>query len=473
MTEPDDRETGQALRDMLSRRIDTLTPPEGLYESVRRRHRHRQQGLLAGVLVLAAAAVAVPAVALADRPAISVAGDRPGTPVAPSTGPPTEPRCVAESPGPRPPLKVRLPVQREAPGSLGGDAELVAAVLRAGWRGLAMGLDPRLDPTTARVHLVQEVEGQVVGVFTAADTARQELAEVVVQGPDRGSLVGHRTGGVQSPRPVRTTFAEGDAFVKAVEVCGRRHVVAAAPPGTTGRVSWTSGIGPDLRPQRTELAMPMRADGTGTVRVESSWDRIRLQRAGRVLFDGGPNGFSRSFGMTEADQDRVAAEAPGDGDPVLVRTFVKLTLGATSFPFPESDQRVLWTGRVGRTTVAFGTSALPNGVRYVTGSATSTKDALSGYYLGLLEPGALERTVLAFRAYVPGRPLVAFAVGGARAEAVLGTGEVARFALSGGGGVLETGAAVSTVRVYDADDRLIGEQVPDRGLAPVPRETPI
>ena len=125
-------------------------------------------------------------------------------------------------------------------------------------------------------------------------------------------------------------------------------------------------------------------------------------------------------------------------------------------------------------TVAVAACTLPGGVQYLTGGSTAAADRLDGpYYFGLVAPGALERTVLAWRPARPGKPLVVFAVGGVRAEAVLAGGAVVPVALAGGGGVLAAGGSVVRVRVYGAGDRLIGEQVPGQGLAPVPREAPL
>jgi hypothetical protein len=464
MTEPDDRETRQALRAMLSDRIGALTSPAGVYETVRRRHRRRQRAIVGGALVLAVAAVAVPSIALADRSAAPPAADR---------------RCVF--PGNEPatvPEGVQLPAQRNVPGSLGGDAELVTAVLRAGWSAMrAEAGGSLLDPGTAHVQLVQRVEGQVIALVSATGLDRRLLGDTWVWGPDADHLVGMSAGGARSPRPMRTAYGIGDVLLQAIEVCGLRYVVVAAAPGTTGRASWISAITPQLRAERSSMTVPMRADGIAVFRSDAPDLRIRLERAGRSVWDGPlQSGIEGSPWQrpTEKDLDRVAAEAPGNGDPDILRSMVNMGLDGSNLPVQQSDQRVLWSGRAGSGTVAVSTCTLPGGVRYVTGGASRGVGSLNGpYYFGLLAPGALERTVLAWRPNLPGKPLVAFAVGGLRAEAVLADGDVARFALSGGGGVLESGATVRRVRVYGAGDRLIGEQVPGQGLADVPRETPL
>jgi hypothetical protein len=461
MTEPGDREVQQALRAVLADRIGALTPPTGVYETVRRRRRHRQRVTVAGALVLAIAAVAVPSLALADRPA----------------GPPaTDRRC--EFPGAEPvPNGDRLPGQRNVRGSLGGDAELVTAVLRAGWSVLRA--DPggsSLDPDTARVELVERVEGQVVALVSAAGLQRRLLADTWVWGPDADNLVGMLDGVVRSPAPVRTAYPIGDVIVQARPLCGHRYVVVVAPPGTTGRASWISAITPQLRAERSATAVPMRADGIAVFRSDARDLRIRLERARRVLWDLGlqQDHVPPPWRPTEEELDRVAAEAPGDGDPGLLRTIAGMTLGATDLPVQQSDPRVLWSGRAGSATVAVATCLLPGGVRYVTGASSTAVNSLTGpYYFGLLAPGALERTVLAWRPSLRGKPVAVFAVGGLRAEAVLANGDVTRFELSGGGGVLDSAAAVRRVRVYGEGDRLIGEQVPGRGLVDVPRETPL
>lgn len=468
MTEPDDRETQRALRAMLSDRIGALTPPAAVYETVRRRHRRRQRAIVGAALVLAAAAAAVPSIALAGRPGTPSAADRPA-----------DPRCVF--PGHQPgtvPEGVRLPAQRGVPGSLGGDAALVAAVLRAGWS--AMRTEPGgslLDPGTARVRMVERVEGQVVALVSAAGLHRRLLVDTWVLGPDADHLVGMSAGAVRSPSPVRTAYAIGDVLLQAIDVCGLRYVVVAAAPGTTGWASWISAITPQLRAERSTVAVPLRADGTAVFRLDAPDVRIRLGRGGRSVWDGPlQSGIPGSPWMrpTEEDLVRVAAEAPGDGDPDLVGSIVGLQMSGSNLPVPQSDTRVLWSGRAGSGwTAVVGSCTLPGGVQYVTVGISNAVNSAYGDYSGLLAPGALERTVLAWRADRPGRPLVVFAVGGLRAEAVLAGGAVTRFALSGGGGVLESGATVRRVRVYGAGDRLIGEQVPGQGLVDVPRETPL
>jgi hypothetical protein len=421
--------------------------------------------------VLAAAAVAVPAVAVAGRP-----GTAPAVP-APTAGAPADRRCTfpGEEPAPR---SDRLPAQRDVPGSLGGDAEVVDAVLRAGWSALrAEDPEARLDPATARVRLAERVEDQVVALVSASGLGRRLLADMWVWGPGADRLVATSAGlarGVVDPVP--TAYALNDALVQAIEVCGSSYAVLAAAPGTTGRVSWTTAITPQLRGERRSIPAPLRADGTAVFRLDAADARFRLTRAGRELWDGGPQVGSLSPWPLPTDEelDRVAAAAPGDGDPELLRTIARMSLNGGNIPVPQSDRRVLWSGRAGRATVAVAACTLPGGVQYLTGGSTAAADRLDGpYYFGLVAPGALERTVLAWRPARPGKPLVVFAVGGVRAEAVLAGGAVVPVALSGGGGVLAAGGSVVRVRVYGADDRLIGEQVPGQGLAPVPREAPL
>ncbi len=464
MTEPDDREVRQALRAMLSDRIGTLTPPN-VYDSVRRRARRRRRVTVGGALVVALAAVAVPSFALADRRAAPSAADRPA-----------ERRCEFDGAVPEPVPDVRLPAQRDVRGSLGGNAELVSTVLRVGWATLyADARGAPLDPSTARVEMVQRVEGQIVGMISASGPDRRSLRDWWVWGPDAEHLVGFPVVGAAPAVPRRTPYATGDAVVHQATICGLPYVLVATAPGATGRASWISGISPQLRPVRSTLTVPMRADGIAAFRVDAYKPRVRLERAGRVLFDGpATTSDGDPFGPTEDELDRVAAEAPGDGDPDLVRSIVEMQLGAAGLPVPQSDRRVLWAGRAGAATVAISACTLPGGVAFVTGGTTATAGSLDRpYYSGLLAPGALERTVLAWRIGRPGEPVVAFAVGGVRAEAVLANGDVRRFALSGGGGVLESGATVRRVRVYGAGDRLIGEQVPGQGLVEVPSETPV
>jgi hypothetical protein len=103
-------------------------------------------------------------------------------------------------------------------------------------------------------------------------------------------------------------------------------------------------------------------------------------------------------------------------------------MSGSNLPVPQSDARVLWSGRAGSGwTAVVDSSTLPGGVRYVTVGTSNAVNRAYGPYSGLLPPGALEHTVLAWGANRPGKPLVVFAVGGLRAEAVLADGDVTRF----------------------------------------------
>ena len=229
MTEPDDRETRQALRAMLADRIGTLVPPAGVYETVRRQHRRRRRAIVGGALVLAVAAVAVPSIALADRPGTPSAADR---------------RCVFPGNG-FAPRADRLPVQRDVPGSLGGDAELVTAVLRAGWSGMrAEAGGSLLDPGTARVRMVERVEGQVVALVSVDGLGRRLIAETWVWGPDADHLVAMAAGGVRAPTPVRTaarralllaTKSSSAMLIKTVTLAG--ECTERSMPAKPGRES--------------------------------------------------------------------------------------------------------------------------------------------------------------------------------------------------------------------------------------------
>jgi hypothetical protein len=462
MIEPDDREVRQALRVMLSDRIGALKVPTGIYETVRRRHRRRQRAIVGGVLVVAVVAIVVPSVTLADRP----------------TAPPsTERQCAF--PGYKPaPGTFRLPAQSSVPGSLGGDAGVVAASLSAGWSALRAGdVGSSLDQGRAAVRMVQRVDGQIVALVSASGLGRRLIAEVWVWGPHVDHLVTMPAGEVRAPTPVHTAYAIGDVLIQGIDVCGSRHIVVATAPGTTGRATWIHAITPQLRAERSTLVVPMRADGIAVFRSDAPDLRIRLERAGRVVWDSGPQSSiipSPWLRPTEQELDRAAAEASGNGNPDLVRSIVTMQLGGEILPVAQSNPAVLWSGRAGPATVALLTCTLPGGVRFVTAASAVAVGALyDPRYTGLLAPGALERTVLAWRPDESGRSVAVFAVGGVRAEAVLANGTVAGFTLSHGGGVLESRAAVRRVRVYGADDRLMGEQVPGHGLVDVPRETAI
>lgn len=467
MSEPDEHEVRQELRAMLADRIGALRPPVGVYQTVRRRHQRRQRAVVGGAVVLAAAAVAGPSIAVAQRPAAG-----PG----PATGTPAADGSRCELSGRRPaPAREQLPAQRTVPGSLGGDAALVAAVLRTGWSMLRADDGSRLDPATARVKLAERVEGQVVGLVGASGQGGRELADTWVWGPDADHLVGETTGAAVGPVPLRTPYAIGDALVQGRQVCGVPYLFVLAPPGTTGRADWVGGFTPGLEAVGGSRAVPLRPDGTAAFRLDAPDVRIRLTRAGRTFYDLGPqtDHRDRPAQPTKQDLDRAVADAPGDGDPAKVRSIVELNLGAARLPTPATDPRVLWTGRTASGWSAMvGAMTLPGGVRYVASGTTDVVDRSVGYYFGLLAPGQLERTVLAWGDNRRGRPLIVFAVGGVRAEAVLAGGGVTPFALSGGGGMLESGEAVRRVRVYGPGDTLIGEQVPGRGLTPVPLAAP-
>lgn len=461
MTEPDDTRTTLALRDMLTERVGTLTAPAGVYETVRRRHRRRQRATVGGALVLALVAIGVPAVALTDRPPAP----------APAA---TAPSC--SFPGVRAPLtKDRLPAPRDVPGSLGGDAAVVSAVLAQGWAGLRAGdAERQLDPGTARVLMAERVEGQVVAIVAADGKGRRRIDETWVWGPDARHLVTRSSGGAAGSSPLRTRYAIGDVFLVEIEICAHRYVALAAAPGTTGRITSLTAITPELRAVQDTRPVPLRPDGIAVFRSDAGDVRLRLERAGRVVWNTGFQSWNPLFpGLTDAEIRRIALAAPGDGSRGLVATILGMGF-AGSLPVRPSDQRVLWTGRVGRATVAVPACTLPGGITYVVpGAAVAGGSLLDSGYGGLVAPGALGRTVLAWRLTQSADALAVYAAGGVRAEAVLAGGAVVPFRLSGGGGVLPSPGAVRLVRAYDAGGRLIGEQVPGAGLTPLPHLNPI
>lgn len=464
----DDSEVRQALRAMLSDRMDTLTPPS-LYETVRTRAIRRRRATVGGALAVALAAVAVPSYALANRPVPAPATDRPAVR-----------QCTLDNAPlrPVPPSRDRLPVQRDVPGALGGDARTVDAVLRVGWAALrADGMVPNsLEARTAKVIMVSRIEGQIVGLVGASGNGRRVIQDAWVWGPDPSRLAAITAGASGAAFPLRKPYPEGEIVLRAVPVCGVWHVVVVAPPGSTGQVTWVGAITPDLRGVRRTIAVPLRADGVAAFRVGWTFPRFRIERAGRVLWDQGYQGAVPDYPWprpTEAELRAIAARAPGDGDPAVVWSIVERHLNGFGLPVPASDQRVLWTGRSGSRTVAVMASTLPGGVSFVSTASASVPTAWFEGYGGLLAPGALDRTVLAWQADEAGRLWATYAAAGTRAEAVLLSGDTVPFALDGGGGVVSTRYRVVKVRVYGADDVLIGEQVPGRGLAPVPLETGI
>ena len=75
--------------------------------------------------------------------------------------------------------------------------------------------------------------------------------------------------------------------------------------------------------------------GIAVFRSDAPDLRIRLERAGRVVWDRGPQSSvaaSPWLRPTEQDLDRAAAEAPGNGEPELVRSIVVMQLGGGTLP---------------------------------------------------------------------------------------------------------------------------------------------
>lgn len=460
MTGTPDERTARALRAMLTERIDTLPPPRGVYETVRRRHRRRQVAAVAGVAV---AAVVVPlGVVLRPEPA----------PVATEV-------CAA---GPVVAPDPALPAQTGVRGSLGGDDALVRTVLAVGWQDLARAeVDgSRLDPATSRVRFVERAGPGVLALVTATDTAGSGSAGRWVAGPAGAPAV---VGGT-----VLTAWSESPSvepvLIGRPAACGSRWLVVSAPADAGVTVTPWPRVGADGRlVAGTPRDLPL-AGGLAVVPFDEAGPRVTVSRGGRTIAGvqvdeadevdaaRGPGEAAIGAAVRDAQDPELAATVARSAVDLLLRTTAERVTGV----------RLLWSAPRGDGSVVMVALTLPSGATYVS-AAVGVTGGYVGSYAGFMPAGRVDRAVLAWaddsgdRAYVR-------APGAVRAEAVVTGGDrpagspdgptVVPVPLAGGGGQVHVGAGstIRRIRAYAADGSLLAEVMPGTGLRPLPTPLP-
>ena len=466
MTGPNDEDAVRELRAALSDRMGTLTPPPGLYEGLRRRHRRQRAAYVAGTAVVAAAAVvAVPALTLVrDRPAPVAAASAPGATAEPGS-------CVGGTGVDAPGLRPQDPV----PGALGADPATVTAVLRVGWGLLRKGTTgaPRPDPATAEVRLVDRAaDGDIVGLVTTRDRRGgfSDLVVVTGPGPDRLRAERARANGYGT-----SAATVGTVVVARPEACGHPRVVILAPPGSTATTSRVTGVRPDATLRTEVRPVPVRPDGVAVFdQVTTPGVQLDVLAAGgsapKAALQLGPNLAAvscvpRSTGPGCTTLAQAVAAAPGDGDPAQALSALQ---GVPVFPVPASDLRVPWRGRIDGGTVTAALVTFPGGAGYVWGGVAIPGMTGTYSFYGLVPADRLDRSALVFRVqdeaggavgtvvFVPGTATVRATVGGAPRT------------LTARGGVLLSGGPVSGITVTAADGSTL-PVVDVQGLEGLPR----
>jgi hypothetical protein len=362
-------------------------------------------------------------------------------------------RCSGD-PAPRTPVP-GLPAQTGVLGSLGGDPAAVDAALRTGWSVLGRVRDSRgpLDPATAVVRMVQRTDdGLIVASVGATGKGAKAAvgADVLVAGPDLAHLYAADTttgfGGAG-----RRVLPPGMMISRAY-LCQPDQLVVLAPPGSTGRVSWIAGIGPDLTLDQPHVDIPFRSDGVAvfTRPAPTETVTIRVEKDGRTLADTwytiqtGP----RPVAPSPAAIGAALARAPGDGTPAQALAVLRQQF--TQVPVDQSDLSVLWTGTTpAGWTVAAAVTTLPGGAHYVWGGAVSASDRTQGirYFDGLLAADQLDRTALVVRFPGPRSPVAVLFAGTRTVQLEHGAPTAGKQVA--GGVIDEDGAGVTKIRVLD------------------------
>lgn len=443
------------LRDVFADRAGAVRPPTGVYAAVRRRHRRRQQALVGGTVAVAVAAVGVPTVALQGRP-----GPGPTAGASPARSEPVRGVPIGEPPRfcqprddevPAPSLLRGLQPQRDVRGSLGGDPEVVTAVLHTAWAMLTRS-QSGLSAATARVRSVQRTpDGGIVGTVTATDAGAHSISQATASGADVGSLHaegGEGGSGLGLPDPIDTPFFHGRWNVEQVTIGCRSYLSVVAPPGSTGTLTVIPEVRADgtVAPRRQDLGL--RPDGVAAVPLPAGPGALlRLESAGTVLLDTTLRLLPTSD-PTDVQLGAAIAAAPGTGNHVLAAG--NLANGAVSARWPRSTLQVPWVGDApGGNTVAAAVRTLPSGAQVVWGGISKTPGTSPGEsrgaFYGLLAAGAFDRSALTWRMPLPGNPL-AIVVSSPRAVRIERGAEVRTVTVTGGL-VVPDGDTVTAVTV--------------------------
>lgn len=487
MTE--DEQTIDALRDRIGARVDTLIPPTGLYEAVRRRHRRQRTAAITGVVAAVVVGIAVPTglarTAAAPAP---VAGKPTATT---STAPPAP--CVPDA-GEKLPARVpagRLPAQTGVRGSLAGDRALVDAAAVAGWQGLrasntSFGRTEPLAVGSLRVVFVERAGAGTLALVTATDrTGRWQAAEWLA-GQGRILVPTGGPAGVGSPADYdqkrgQLYWGDDPLFISAQQVCGLTYGVVLASPDATATITGVPHIGADARAVPGPTSPLPLTGGLAVVpaQQQKSKSTVTVSRAGTVL---GTQTFN-SLGSYASDAPaerpgptaaQIAAAVRDSPRPVSaalltnVAGIVGATVGDRTSDHVTGVQ-VIWAGpwTGGRPAVLFALQ-LPSGADYVTFGTAESGGGFGFDFSGLLPAGQLDRTVYTWR---NNRTLTVIDPRAARAEADVpgaGTIPVPLTAGAGRATLSSSKVVVTEVRTYDSAGTELGRAVPGSVLLNLP-----
>jgi hypothetical protein len=475
------------VRGMLADRAGAVRNPADLAGTVIARHRRGR--------LRAAAVTAVAVAVIGTGVPVGLHTLRAATPVTPPTtsarpGPSCSPALPTPTGTPRSKAYSatagRLPAQTHARGSLGGDAALVRRVLAVGWAGLladAAELNrlsqhpaPTLDPSTAKVQFVQQVNDEVVALVVATDAARRWAADAWVTGPaSKPTAGGGESGVVQAAsfdRPLGQAFyGDNPLFLNEHTTrCGEVGVVLA-PADSQARFSTRTEVAAAGNVAPSYLSVPL-VDGVAVFPIDdhtSTGLDLQVLHAGRVI-------AARRLPLpTSADQvwppaDQLAeAIRAGRGD--IDTELAKDAIGSVQYPLRSvtlGRPEVIWGGKLpgGRSIVLAGT-VFSSGARYLNEWHRLAGGGTGSNFSGLLPAGALDHQVLAWTGSAADT-LVVFATRAVRAEAVLTGGAVVPIPLVGGGAAVRTSGHVELVRMYDASNTLIEKRKPGTGVLDMP-----
>lgn len=456
-------DTERSLRLVLADRAAAVRVPPGMAESVVRRRRVHQRGL-----VVTTAAVAATAVALGVPVAVQ-AGRHPTTRAAGTPGSGTSTR-----------------------GSLAGDTALLAeavAKAQAGWTkdDRENPQDPRQPisgvPDFASAAFAEQVDGYVaVLVVGGKRDSSVVFSRWETRGPgqplvDRAdiAILGPTADGTDAREGIR--HAPPAQFAETIQIAGRDFGAVLFPPGTTATVSRHTLLAADCTVPGQADRVPL-VDGAGLFAVAADDSPILeltdpdgqslLRRAVRDV---------GSTGSIDTDPRWGPAVAAMPGTiSALGRAEVRSAVEHTRLPVGEQSTQVigLWGGAptAGYLAAMVG-SRYPSGAVSVIGLAGSETDAshFGGDMIdGCVPAGGLDRRILTMPVPTGGGDALFVVVPRAatRAEAVRADGAVVQVALIASGGFVPDAGSITRVRAYDAAGGTIDDRAPGSGLVTLP-----
>lgn len=311
--------TEEQLRATLRRHADDAGTPTGVYDTVLDRHR---RGRRRHVMGAAATACALVIVAVPVTQSVLDPGPDPGGVAGPVERYPLPPR-----------------------GSLAGDEDFLAEVLRAPWGNAGGALIPPLD--TRQVVYAGEVAGRrwarVVGVVDG------ELAGAWLSGPSGAagdSLTLRSEPHTLVPGPeVFYEYSDGTGVLLVVSEPGDRVAMSERPE--------IDAAGTVARDYRAVDAV----DGIAVVDLPGEWLQalsVRIDRGSEMIYRGGGEG-SAEFGpddqpRTWTDQEISAAATGALGtapNPDVARLVLDELTTHAGYAVDELGLSVLWAGPVG------------------------------------------------------------------------------------------------------------------------------